>query len=360
MKKYYIKHPDGSLEDNSGAVLFFSVERFISEICEGEDCFLCGAKKNSKEFNDEHVIPKWILKKCDLYGKSITLPNKEDLRYEKYTVPCCKECNSFLGKNFEEVIQRLLEGGYECINEFVRNKGPWKIFLWLSLIFFKTHLADSYLRKHLDRRKGDEPIGSDYDWGFLHHIHCMIRAIRTEASIAKECLGTFFILPAKVADHLGKFDYRDVYASNTMLLRIDNIAFCAVLDDSCAAFNYFMKYCEKINGALSPLQLREVLAHLTLLNRKLKYRPNFFTRLDTQNGEVAIKANIPETLELEDYTTEEFGEILYTMVSEMIKDIGNPELINNIDNIKKGHYKFLFDKTGKFQSRSMDLVPLDS
>lgn len=188
----------------------------------------------------------------------------------------------------------------------------------------------------------------------------MIRAIQTGASIDNQCLGTFSILPAKVADHYGNYDYRDVYGANTMLLRIDDIAFCAVLDDSCAAHNFFSNYWEEINGALSPIQLREVLAHLTLLNRKLKYRPSFSTNLDTQTGELTINANIPETLELEVYTSEELGETLYAMVSEMIEAINHPELINNIDNIKKGHYRFLFDKTGKFDTRSMDLESLDN
>ncbi len=360
MEKYYIKRPDGSLEDNNGVVVFFSVERFISDICEGDACFLCGAKKNSKEFNDEHVIPKWILRKCDLYGKSITLPNDEQLNYEKYTVPCCKECNSFLGVNLEEDIQRLFEGGHESICEFVKNEGPWKLFIWLSLIFFKTHLNDSYLKKHLDRRKGDETIGGDYEWGLLHHIHCVIRAIQTGISIDNQCLGTFSILSAKTGDHCGNYDYRDVYGANTMLLRINDVAFCAVLDDSCAAHNFFSSYWEKINGALSPIQLREVLAHLTLLNRKLKYRPSFSTRLDTQTGELTINADLPETPELEEYTSEEFGETLYGMASEMIEAIDHPELTINIDNIKKGHYRFLFDKEGNFDSRSMDLRALDN
>ena len=338
----YIKHKDGTIEDSEGNVIFFSLQRFISNICEGNDCFLCGADPESKEFNDEHVIPKWLLRKYDLFDSFITLPNGELLRYDKYTVPCCKECNSFLGSNIEEDIREIVEGGINSVNKFIQVHGPWKIFFWLSLIFLKTHLKDSYLRKHLDRRKGDETIASDYEWELMHHIHCIVRAIKTGVSIENECLGSFCVLPAEVAEHYESYDYRDVYSANTILLRIGDIAFFAVLDDSCAALHFFSKHFKRITAPLSPLQLREVLSHFTLLNYKLKYRPVYFTKVDPNSGEIIIGAELPESMELEEHTCEEFGKIMYACVSDMIEIIENPELSSNIENIKKGRYRFLF------------------
>ena len=58
------------------------MDRFVREICEGSHCFLCGAAPEEKEFNDEHVIPKWLLRKLDIYKLSITLPNNAKIRYE--------------------------------------------------------------------------------------------------------------------------------------------------------------------------------------------------------------------------------------------------------------------------------------
>jgi len=323
---------------------------------------MCGASPSpkEKEFNEEHIIPKWVLRKLDIYKLSITLPNGAKIRYDQYTVPCCKECNSFLGSEVENDIRAAVNGGLDSVNAYILENGPWKIFLWLSLIFFKTHLKDSYLRKHLDKRKGDESISSDYDWGLLHHIHCMIRAIQTGISISNECLGTTFVLPAKTADHLDTYDYRDVYAANTILLRIDDIAFLAVLDDSCAAMNLFSEHFNRLTGPLSPIQLREVLSHLTLLNYKLKYRPSYHTKLDASTGDLFIAAELPESIELEEHTRDELGEILYANISEYVDKMPSPDINFTKENILNGRYHFLFDENEKFMSNSMDLIEMNT
>ena len=71
----FLVNKDGSVEDTDGNIVFFSMERFVSDICEGNCCFMCGASPNEKEFNEEHIIPKWLLRKLDIFGLSITLPN---------------------------------------------------------------------------------------------------------------------------------------------------------------------------------------------------------------------------------------------------------------------------------------------
>ena len=352
-------HKDGSVEDDKGRVLFFSMDRFVSDICEGDCCFMCGSSPKDKEFNEEHVIPNWLLRKLNIHELSITLPNEAKVRYDRYTVPCCKECNEFLGNELEKDISAAIDGGLKSVYEYIKKNGSSKVFLWLALIFFKTHLKDSYLRKHLDTRKGDEPISSDYDWGLLHHIHCMIRAIQTGITISEECFGTTYVLPAKSAEHLASYDYRDVYSANTILLRIDDIAFLAVLDDSCFAMNLFSKHFDRLTGSLSPIQLREVLSHLTLLNTKLKYRPSYHTKLEASTGEVFIAAELPPSIEIEEHTREELGAILYANVSEYVDKMPSPDTNFTKENVLNGSYHFLFDENGKFMSNSMDLIKME-
>jgi len=55
MKKKYLKHYDGTITDNEGNIVFYSPERFVSDICKGDNCFLCGAGRSEKVFNDEHI-----------------------------------------------------------------------------------------------------------------------------------------------------------------------------------------------------------------------------------------------------------------------------------------------------------------
>jgi hypothetical protein len=96
--------PDGSIIDETGKVLFFSTNRFIDDICLGDCCFICGAKPGQKPFNNEHILPEWLLRRYNLFAGTITLPNGNKVRYDRYTVPCCAECNSLMGTEIETPI----------------------------------------------------------------------------------------------------------------------------------------------------------------------------------------------------------------------------------------------------------------
>jgi hypothetical protein len=350
----YVKNQDGSIETDDGSVVFFSYERFVSEICEGSCCFLCGVDPSESEFNDEHIVPKWILRKLDLFSKSITLQNGAPIPYGQYTLRCCVECNSFLAREFEDEIGKVVTAGLDSVNNYVRSMGQEKLFVWLALIFFKTHLKDTKLRLHLDPRNGPEKISSLYGLGVLHHIHSLIRALRLGVEIRPECIGSMVILPAKNLEHDLNYDYRDASNANTILLRIGEVAFIAVLDDSGAAAYFFSEQFKRITGPLSSLQLREVLSHLTLINLKLKYRPTYYTLVNSYKNKVFLCAALPENMELEGFESEEFGDILFANVSSWMDIIESPDGEFNEKNIREGRYHFLFDENGKFISNSLE------
>jgi hypothetical protein len=50
-----MKEENGNIISSDGKILFFSIENFVNQICKEYTCFICGAKKNDVEFNDEHV-----------------------------------------------------------------------------------------------------------------------------------------------------------------------------------------------------------------------------------------------------------------------------------------------------------------
>lgn len=84
----------------NGIIKLYSLNDFINEIVDGNCCFICGANPEEKTFNDEHVIPDWILRRYNLYGGNINLTNGTFLRYGQYKIPCCEECNSSLGRTY--------------------------------------------------------------------------------------------------------------------------------------------------------------------------------------------------------------------------------------------------------------------
>ena len=119
----FTKHPDGSYSDASGRLVFASVSRFYSGIVEGDSCFVCLHKPNTKRFNNEHVIPNWILRNCKIERSNIVLPNQTDYPYSRYQIPCCAECNSELGEIVESPISLFLKNEHKEILDWRQSQG---------------------------------------------------------------------------------------------------------------------------------------------------------------------------------------------------------------------------------------------
>lgn len=210
---------------------------------------------------------------------------------------------------FERPISNLVKQGLKEVNDYIVKGGFKHIFQWLALIYLKTHLKDRRLRFHLDRRKGDQTIADLYDWRELHHIHCVARAFFTGANIEPEALGSMVVCPARNIEPDVNFDYADSYAGCTILLRLGEIAFIAVLNDSCAVWNLMRDEIGRVAGPLSSIQLRELMARMAYANIHLRRRPRQYSAFKDMyyhaglpntlmaHGTYTISADHPDTLD---------------------------------------------------------------
>ena len=109
------------IEYPSEKTVYFGFEDFKAKIVEGDCCFICGALKEEKEFNDEHIIPNWILRRYELHNRLINIATERNVQYGKYVVPCCKECNSQLGDLIETPLSKLLTKTYDELVESLKT-----------------------------------------------------------------------------------------------------------------------------------------------------------------------------------------------------------------------------------------------
>jgi hypothetical protein len=342
---------DQSIEDAQGRVLFYSADRFLRDVVEGNCCFNCGAAPGSVPFNDEHVVPDWVLRRFLLHDKRITLPGGSELAYGRYKVPCCQTCNSALGEVLEKPVAALFAAGYNAIIEHIKTEGPHLLFTWLNLLFLKTHLKDRTLLINRDQRVASPPIGDLYDWPELHHIHCVARNFHTGAALDAKAVGSIFLFPAKTGSPLGDFDYADYYPGRALMVRLGDIGVVCVLNDACAALNAAMETLQKFTGPLAPLQWREVLTHFSYANILLKNRPRFHTTIDRDNGALTISADVESQIELLDFVAPDFGHILYSVLSSALDIVPFPEPEQTRALIREGKWGVLFDGEGRFQEQ---------
>ena len=100
MSKFHFIEEDGTRKDAEGKIIFLSPERFIRDVIRGNHCFICVTSPVGNKFTEEHIFPKWILRKYDLYRRKIGIPNNQKITYGSYTIPCCEECNKLMGRVF--------------------------------------------------------------------------------------------------------------------------------------------------------------------------------------------------------------------------------------------------------------------
>ena len=123
----------------------------------------------------------------------------------------------------------------------------------------------------------------------------------------------------------------------------------AVLNDSGAANIGFEPISKKISGALSNIQLREILSHLSTINMHLKHRPKYSTLCDLSSGEALITASIPEDFEIERPYYETFGGLLHFTCGNIIRQSRIPNMEAFLAKIKEGNHTFLFNGDGTFK-----------
>lgn len=347
----FIQMPDGSVVDGHGKVVYFSTRRFIEDIVDGDCCFICGKHPDEAEFNDEHVIPDWVLRRYNLHREVVTLPNSVTVRYDQYKIPCCRGCNAQMGDEIESPMRALVDSGIDGLTDYLQGGDPRLLFVWLTLIFLKTHLKDTELRQHLDYRMGDGRIADAYTWEDLHHLHCVGRSFHTGATLDSSAIGSILVWPAKEADHLPRFDFRDLYVAQTMLLRLGDIALFAVLNDACATINVVQSTLQRLEGPLSPIQLRELLGHCAYVNLNLRERPRFFTNVQPKHHRCEIRSTCPAQVSVADFSPAGLGEVIYGCCQDILDLIG---CTDDVELIKAGKWTWLL-RDGKFIHDSMDL-----
>jgi hypothetical protein len=349
------KTEDGSIVDTSGKVIYFSATRFVRDICEGNCCFICGAKPTLKKFNDEHVLPKWLLRLHTLHSNSITLSNEAHHRYASLTIPCCADCNTLMGREIEEPIRDVVSGGIESINQLIEAGGLLKLYVWLGLIFLKAHLKDRQFRFHLDARRSDHRISDFHRWEDLHHIHCVVRCFFNGCEVTQGAIGSFLSMPVRQECSPDTFDFANYSDAQTLLLRSKDAAVIAVFNDSGGAMSRFSVMLDRIRFPVSELQLSEIAVELALLNLHLKIRPSFQSLIDLKAERYRIIATRPELCELREIDLSVRGALLHRAVSHAIPSLrGTGRTKVEITNaIKSGNFSFLFDDDGQFIEKTL-------
>lgn len=335
-------------------ILFYGFEDFIESIVEGYDCFICGAEYGSKPFSNEHVIPKWIMKNYCKPNGFMVLPNGSTIKHIHNTVDCCLECNAKLNEIFEKPISEMLKKDYMHVVQAIGQDESlyMKLFHWVCLLFFKTHLKDTYLLSERDRRLSSKSIADTYCWHPLYHVHEIIRSHYSGAVLSDSIQGTILVFEALDEGPDEQFDYLDNLNSQIVMIKVNKTVILAVLNDSRFCLAGGRTFLSKISGALTTIQIRELFARLRYLNDNIKMRPKFYTLF--KNNQVIIDAKLPKRIGF--FSGKHEKSSLYKFMRFYIGELMPLELPNRekyLRDLEEGNAWYIFDENFNFfQHRS--------
>lgn len=188
-------------------------------------CFICSEELGDHNRTDEHVVPKWIQRRYDLWDKEISLSNDTRIQYRKLTIPCCIECNGRLA-NLEQQIQQTIDKGYKAINGLPN----FLIWQWLAKIFLGLYYKELFL--NIDRSKPSKgklmnpDLIRDLD---LLHFWLQISWRHTESEFIPGSL--VIIKTINFDDDEIQFDLMDNFLSKTLAIRVEKVGFIAQFID---------------------------------------------------------------------------------------------------------------------------------
>ncbi|PXX30627.1 hypothetical protein [Arenibacter sp. ARW7G5Y1] len=124
-----------------------------------DKCFVCGRKANTVE----HLFPKWLQHKFNLWDQKIHIPNETTISYKQLLIPLCKKCNNEVYGQLENKIKS-------------GNASDAEIWRWANKMHFGLTLKNQFLewdRKNPGNKIGDIISPSDPLEQSRHFLHCV-------------------------------------------------------------------------------------------------------------------------------------------------------------------------------------------
>lgn len=310
-------------------------------------CFLCGGPATKGK--GEHVFPKWLQQRFDLWDQTLTLLNGTRLPYRNLRVPACEECNNrVLGKT--ESYVSALRGS---------NVSDWspshsfEVGRWLSKILIGILIKEANLLH--DRRSPElgmifPPEGVD-ELLLMHLLVQSWRKVIKFKSLHTVHPFTLFVYEIEKDRDFPNFNLSTNLFGKSICMRFDDLGFAFVADGGLQHEMAELGPFDLGFKKLHPVQFDELAARVHYKS-SLRDATHFYMhfenseRFDFNQIRVTPYTNI----KLEDGSDRVFREWSLSELALVLKRYGVPGWNNLIDENGEAVYTFLVDKNGAKQN----------
>lgn len=241
-------------------------------------CFLCGEKFPIDKITREHVFPKWLQRRLDIWNRQLTLVNGTRIKYRSFTAPACVDCNGISLSRIEDKVATALPLGAKA----VRALGHEILYVWLSKLMFGALYVEALLPSDRSNHHAGPILPSTVLENF-RHLHFMMQAARTSVefhSFETKFHASVLVFPVQrhpSAAH--RFMYRDDVLHGCIAVRLDTVGLICVADGGAQERLAEEIFPKLFSHNLHPLQFEEICAKVFAKARTQRLVPKYVTAI---------------------------------------------------------------------------------
>lgn len=241
-------------------------------------CFLCGEKFPIDKITREHVFPKWLQRRLDIWNRQLTLVNGTRIKYRSFTAPACVDCNGISLSRIEDKVATALPLGAEA----VRALGHEILYVWLSKLMFGALYVEALLPSDRSNHHAGPILPSTVLENF-RHLHFMMQAARTSVefhSFETKFHASVLVFPVQrhpSAAH--RFMYRDDVLHGCIAVRLDTVGLICVADGGAQERLAEEIFPKLFSHNLHPVQFEEICAKVFAKARTQRLVPKYVTAI---------------------------------------------------------------------------------
>jgi len=268
----YLMNGNEMTEANRDEDLKILVERLSDRAFDPSCCFLCANHYDAVDLTSEHVFPKWLQNRFDLWNQRFILPNGTAIPYRFMTIPCCNDCNRYRLQPIEVTMSGAVTKGVDAVRKLERNT----IFLWLGKIFYGTLYRELSLL--LDRTQNDMVTIATPEMLQQYETHLIfLQEVREKVKLVDFIPGSIFTFVCQAPqDARLQWDFCDNIDTMFIAVRMGTVGIVAVLGDGGAQMIFEKAYEPIKDFPLHPLQFREICAHFSYRSSIATRTPKYF------------------------------------------------------------------------------------
>lgn len=287
-----------------------------NEFLSPERCFLCGCDLRRSKTTDEHVFPKWLLNRYQLWDGKLGLLNGTEIPYRKIKIPSCATCNGVYLSSLERQIETAVDGGHNAFRKLSRGA----IFQWLTKIFFQI----LYLEMRLLADVRNPTAGTIVKRELLEEFrleHVLLNSTRMPVKVSRpEPWSIFVVRTQKLKRNSDNFDFVDNLVGQGIAIRMSDIGVVALLNDAHAQAATFSDTFTNMSRRLTlhPIQFRELAAKAFYKRYTMNRAPKFTTWWSGDRKRVQVVthhiAGLSSKPIFDPWSQEEYAGLLHKMV----------------------------------------------